>query len=74
MFAGCRPQAPRVDSVWEPDMQDKQGCGAIGCVLPLILILLALGYYAYTNRQLNVVYKEGTAQETLDGVRNNAGR
>ena len=55
-------------------MKDKQGCGAIGCILPLLLALMALGYYAYNNRTLNLVYKEETAQETLDHVRQNSGQ
>ena len=52
-------------------MQEKSGCGALGCILPLVLALLAMGYLAYNNRTFHIVYEEKTAQETFDQNRRN---
>ncbi len=50
-------------------MGDKSGCGGIGCVLAFLAALLAVGYYAYTNRPLQAVYETESTQDTIAHAR-----
>ncbi len=52
-------------------MGEKNGCGPLGCILPLVLALIAMGYLAYTNRVFNIDVQSKTAQEQFDENREN---
>ncbi len=47
-------------------MGDRSGCGGVGCVLAFLAALLAVGYYAYTNRPLQAVYETETTKESIE--------
>jgi len=51
-------------------MDSKNGCGAAGCIIPLILAFIALGYYVYSNQRIEIVYNKGeTTQDTINHYR-----
>ena len=51
-------------------MDNKNGCGMAGCLLPLLLALIALGYFVYKNQSIEVVYnRDETTQDTITHYR-----